>query len=94
MRLNATDDMLSGHEFPITSSELIDEYGANELELQNGSETVEEILVRLGEETYETPEDIQEALLSAVSHKAIGRRFYSDRDPSTLGENGPAQVSF
>ena len=94
MRLTATTDVFTDHSYPATTSEVISEYGDNEIQLPNGTETVGEILGRLGEETFDDPEAVREALLGGVSHKAIGRRFYSDRDQYTPGEYGPQEVSF
>jgi len=94
MRLNATEDVFDNSQYPTTTSEIINDHGDNEITLENGTETVGEILGRLGEETFETPEAVRASLFSGVSHKAIGRRFYSDRDQYTPGEHGPQQVSF
>lgn len=94
MKLHDTNELFTGHEYPATTSDLIDEYGESRFELQNGSETVGEVLSRLGEQTYESPEDATEAVFCGVSHRAIGRRFYSDRDPTCIGEDGPVQISF
>jgi hypothetical protein len=94
MRLNGTQEAIDATEYPLTSEEFISEHGDHTIELANGSETVAEVLGRLGPETYDSKEDVTAALFSAVSHDAIGRRFYSDRDAYTLGEDGPTQVSF
>lgn len=94
MRLNRTEALVDDHEFPATSDELIDAYGDVEIELQDGTETVATVLGRLGAETYQSSEDVRDALRTGVSHKAIGRRFYSDRDAYAIAENGPEQVSF
>lgn len=94
MDLTTTDDLFDDHSYPATTSELIAHYGDTELTLQNGTETVGDVLSLFGEETFTDPTDVRETLFSGVSHKAIGRRFYSDRDPFTPGEYGPTQVSF
>jgi hypothetical protein len=94
MRLNGTDDLIDGYEYPATSEELIEAHGDQEIELQNGSETLKVVLERLGSETYQGPQDVRDALFTGVSHRAIGRRFYSDRDAYAMGENGPDPVSF
>ena len=94
MRLNGTDDPIDRHQYPATTEELIDEYGDHLIELQNGTETLGEVLGRAGSETFRTPQDVRESLYANVSHKAIGRRFYSDRDAPTASEHGPEQVSF
>lgn len=82
------------HSYPATTRELIDEYGDLELALPNGSETLETALSRVGNETYPNAEAAQLAIYGAVSDKAIGRKFYSDRDPVASGERGYDQISF
>lgn len=94
MRLNGTQDAIDATEYPLTSEEFISQHGEHTIELANGTETVADVLGRLGPETYASAEDVTTALYSAVSHKGIGRRFYSDRDAYTLGENGPTPESF
>lgn len=94
MRLNQTDDAITAHEYPTTSDELITAHGDESVEFTGGTETVGEILARLEDTTYENPEEVREALFSAVSAEAIGRRYYSDRDPGTPGSFGPQQISF
>lgn len=94
MRLNGTDDVVDSIEYPRSSEEVIAEHGQQVIELQNGTETVAEVLGRLGPETYSCAEDVEAALYTGVSHDAIGRRFYSDRDAYALGESGPTPESF
>jgi hypothetical protein len=94
MRLNGTQEAIDATDFPLTSEEFISEHGDHTLELANGTETVAEVLGRMGPETYDSAEDVTAALYTGVSHDAIGRRFYSDRDAYTLGEEGPTQKSF
>lgn len=94
MRLDGTDDLINAYEYPATSEELIESHGDHEIKLANGSETLAAVLGRLGSETYERPQDVRDSLYTAVSHRAIGRRFYSDRDVYTLAESGPDPVSF
>jgi len=93
MKFNGTGEMIDALEFPITTDEIIADHGEHELELQRGTEQVGEILERLGTEEFDSPEDVRLSVRSAVGHKAIGRRFYSDRDPTALGESGPTPLS-
>lgn len=94
MRLNRTDDLIDAHEFPATTEELIEAYGDETIEHPNGSERLGDVFARAGHETYTCADDARHALLCGVSHEAVGRRYYSDRDVFTLGEDGPQQVSF
>lgn len=43
--------------------------------------------------TFETAEEARLTTYSAVSEGAIGRKHYSDRDPTALGVDGHEQVS-
>lgn len=94
MMLNGTGDRIDGYDYPLTSDELVDRLGDTEIELPNGTETVGEVIERMGPETYQTAEDARFAVYGSVSAKAIGRRGYSDRDPYAIGENGPEPLSF
>lgn len=90
-----THEMLAETEYPITTDELIERHGDRRIDLDDGAETIREILTRTAAETYERPEDAEYAIYSAVSDRAIGRKGYSDRDPTPPGSpHGPDQVSF
>ncbi|WP_238478650.1 DUF5789 family protein [Natranaeroarchaeum sulfidigenes] len=93
MTMKNTTELLTDAEFPMTSDELLDRYGDEEIDLSN--ETLREVLERTGSETYENREDAEFAIYSGVSDRAIGRKGYSDRDPTPLGSPyGPDQYSF
>ncbi|MGM0592213.1 MAG: DUF5789 family protein [Halobacteriota archaeon] len=94
MRLHSTGQLIDAHNYPTTTGELVDAYGDQVLELQNGSETLAEVLERLGPQEFENAEDVRDAVFTAVGAGAIGRRYYSDRDPTTFGEYGPTPLSF
>ncbi|WP_435320073.1 DUF5789 family protein [Haloarchaeobius sp. TZWSO28] len=93
---NGTDDRIDAQTYPMTAGELRERLGTEELELCEGTETVEQILDRLQcDETFETPEDVRFTLYGGVSERAIGRKGYSDRDPTPTGSpHAPDTVSF
>lgn len=92
--LSGLNETIGAHSYPTTTEAVIETHGDVELELPNGDETVAEVLGRLDAETFEGPEDLRLAAYSAVSSSAIGRKGYSDRDPSCIGEDGHEQISF
>jgi len=94
MSLNQATELLRQHDYPATTKQLADSYGDYELDLPNGTETLGEVLRRVESETFGSSGEAEELLYSAVSGKAIGRKGYSDRDPTSLGEDGPEQLSF
>lgn len=94
MQLNGIDDRLERQEYPATTGDIIAAHGNVRVELAEGSERLGDVLSRLGDETFRSADEVFTAVRSGVCHRGVGRRFYSDRDPSTVGENGPEPVSF
>jgi len=83
-------------DYPCTAEEFAEEHGAVEIELPNrdGAVALAEVLgVLPGEDRLETPEDARLAVCSALDEDAVGRKGYSDRDPTCPGEDGPDRVS-
>ncbi|WP_254864302.1 DUF5789 family protein [Halovivax gelatinilyticus] len=95
MHLSATTSFTESLDYPATTAELISSCGEQPIELPNGTETVGDVLERVSQETYETPDELALILQSALSRKAIGRFGYSDRDPSPPGSvYKPPELSF
>lgn len=102
MRLLSTaDDAIGTHSYPATAGELIESYGDLVIDLPNGSETFREAFAvydgasgRDEPITFSDAEDARAALYAGVSDKAIGRKFYSDRDAPAPGEDGHESLSF
>ena len=95
MQFKRIDALIDAHEYPATTAELIEAYGDSRIELQNGTETVADVLGRVDGETFESAEEARFAVYAAVSDKAIGRVGYSDRDPTPLGSPyAPEVLSF
>jgi len=93
MRLTDATERIGTHEFPATTDELVDQFGDLELTHPTGTETLSEVLNRLDEETFESAEEAQHTLYSAVGSEAIGREGYSDRDPAVPGAEGHDPMS-
>ncbi len=95
MRLDGTREVIEDAEYPLTTEELVEHCGDRELELQDGTVTVCDVLERGAPETYENSEEARFALFSALPKEAVGRPGYSDRDPvDPDSPYGPEQVSF
>lgn len=85
MRLEATRDRIDDQTYPLTTQDLLDELGDTELELANGTEPLEDVLERFGDQTFQNPEEVRHTIRAGVCERAIGRKNYSDRDPTTPG---------
>ncbi len=94
MTLKKASELLDSHQYPTDTEQLVASHGDYVIDLPNGTETFEEVFGRAGNETYESSQQAQEAMYGAISSKAIGRRYYSDRDPTPMGTAGPDQLSF
>lgn len=94
MRLvSDAEDSFAGQTFPTETQQLIETCGEMTLELPNGENTLREVLSRMPDAEYETPEEAIQATYSALGEEAIGRKGYSDRNPRCPGEDGPEPVS-
>jgi|GEM_PF-85729 hypothetical protein len=80
------DDELDEMEYPVEAEELLDDYGSETLEFEEGSATLEELLEPMGSQSFESKNSVQQAVLTMVGDEAIGRKNYSDRDPPTTGQ--------
>lgn len=77
---------LDQHEYPTTCEELVEAYGSAVLQFQNGEQTLEEVLIPVPEEQFNSATEARAAIFSNVPEGAIGRKGYSDRTPPALGE--------
>lgn len=95
MDLNGSGDAIDDQTYPLTTTDLLDELGETEIDLAQGSESIAAVLERFGEQTFETPQEVRHTLQAGVCERAIGRKGYSDRDPTTPGSvYGHECVSF
>lgn len=87
------EDSFETHTFPCTTEEIIEEFGELELKLPNGAVTLAETLEHMPNETHTSAEDAFLTTYSALGEAAIGRKGYSDRDPTNIGEVGHERQS-
>lgn len=79
---------LENHDYPTTQEALLAEYGDRELDLADGSESLESVLeereVAAEADTieYESAAEVHQAVLNMVGDRAVGRTDYSDRGGS------------
>lgn len=92
--LEGTDQLLSEHKYPTTSEELSAEYGDEEIDLPNETETLGSVLDRLVDERFETKEEAREAIFKEVTGEAGGDEEYGDtRDLSQLDDEAGEEES-
>ena len=79
-------DDLEAETYPQEKDELLATYGDREVDLQDGAETLNDILGPLGGKTYESAEDVIQDVIGNVSTEAVGRDNYTDRGGGPPGE--------
>jgi hypothetical protein len=87
------EETFAAQSYPTTSDEFAAEHGSTELTLPNGATTLGEVFEGLPNEELESESDARLAVYSALGEDAIGRKGYSDRDATCLGEDGHEPVS-
>lgn len=88
-------DGIADEQYPLSAADLLERYGDVELDVPEGSESIGDAVDRLEETEYPTPESVHSAVYAGVGAEAIGRRHYSDRDPTPVGSaQGHDQLSF
>lgn len=78
------EPMLENLSYPITVDELVDEYGDRTIERTNADPiSIEELFASMGEDTFESSEEIRQSILTLMPQDSVGREGYSDRGGAT-----------
>ncbi len=79
------------YKYPATSEELATEYGDQEIDLANETETVGDVFDRLVDERFESADEVREAVFNELTGEASGREEYNDeRALSDLDDEEPS----
>lgn len=74
------DRLETACEYPVDQDQLLDEVGSVEVESGSEStETVQTVLQRTDETTYQSPSDVYNAIRGSLEASYVGRRGYDDR---------------
>jgi len=78
--------------YPVTADELIDQYGDREIERTNAEPiTIRELFERMGEDTFESEQQLRQMILAQMPTGSEGRSNYSDRGGSLPAETEAAE---
>ena len=84
---------LEEEEYPISKEELLDTYGDEEIVLEDDTQTLREILEPLGQDEFESADDVHQSVMTMVGDEAVGRKNYSDRgDETDVADEGDESV--
>lgn len=86
------DPVLEDLSYPITVDELVDEHGDRTIERTNADPiSIGELFASTGEDTFESPQEIRQGLLTLMPADSVGRQDYSDRGGSHPEETEAAE---
>jgi hypothetical protein len=76
-------DELETESYPIGKEELLGTYGDREIVLEDDTQSLREVLGPLGEDEFESADDVRQSVMTMVGDEAVGRKNYSDRGGET-----------
>lgn len=94
MRTNELLRQFDDLTYPISIDRVVTEFGDPQIQHPVGRERLSAVFDRIEVSELESPADSKLVVLSSLSADAVGRRYYSDRDPAHLGDARPDQVTF
>jgi hypothetical protein len=78
------DPILEEISYPITANELVARHGEERIERTNAEPiSIRELFSSMGEETFESGEEVRQGVLNVMPRDSVGREGYSDRGGST-----------
>lgn len=78
--------------YPVTTDELREQHGDTELGRTNAEPiTMRELFDYMGDETFKSPDEIRQQILSQMPRNSEGRTNYSDRGGSTPTQTEAAE---
>jgi len=69
-------------DYPISNAVLVELHGDEELVLADGSTTLATTLGDMSDTVYEDVDQVRQAVFNMVTDEAIGRKSYTDREPT------------
>jgi hypothetical protein len=64
--LGALGDALDSHDYPATTTELIEAYGEYDIEIRDGEQTLADVLASVDDELYDSADDARSEILNRI----------------------------
>lgn len=93
MRLNQFQTFLETLPYPLSAAEVAATLDGQTIDYPSGEESIADIVHRCGTDSWQSADDAWLSMLAALDEAAIGRKYYTDRDPP-CGPNDFDPVSF
>ena len=86
----AIDPVLETVSYPLTKEAFVADFGEANVERTNaGPITIGELFAGTGDDEFESPDDVRQAILALMPRESVGRQRYSDR-----GGSGPKEIPY
>jgi hypothetical protein len=66
VQLGALDNALATYDYPATTNDLVAEYGDHEIETQDGTHSVADVLARTDNQTFVSADDVRRRILGLI----------------------------
>ena len=87
VNFESIDSMLESLTYPITKSALVAEYGDRRIERTSSDPIrIADLFDGMGDERFESTEDLRHSVLNYMPKESVGRQRYSDRGGQTRDE--------
>lgn len=94
VNLDDVDAVTEAVDFPVTDDELVGDLGDRTIERTNADPiTLRELFEPVEDQTFETPDDLRQFLLSLMPADSVGREDYSDRGGELPEESREARAA-
>lgn len=64
--LGALGDALDSHDYPATTTELVEAYGEYDIEIQDSEQTLADVLASGDDELYDSADDVRSEILNRI----------------------------
>lgn len=90
VNFEALESALEDLDYPVSMDEFVEQYGDVTLERTSADPIeVRTLFEGTGEDTFESPEGVRQAVLNLMPRESVGRQRYSDRAGETPKEGQP-----
>ena len=92
--LSQADELLGDLKYPVTSEEIAAEYGDQEMDLSNETESLGSVFDRLVDEQFESEAEAREAIYGEITGEAGGATEYNpERDLDQIEDAESDEIS-
>lgn len=87
VEFGSIESVFEALDYPVTASELVDEYGDREIQRTSAEPiAVRDLFADVGDQSFESDERLRQGMLNMMPADSVGRQRYSDRGGSEGNE--------